>query len=169
MAVSKSKTEKETPSKKSVVKKDVKEQKTTKAAVKKEKTQKEDEPVKKAKTSTPKKADTKKETKVEDKKTATKAEKVQEDTKIAPAPEGDLEKSIKQKLIALYSLQVIDTQIDKIRVIRGELPLEVQDLEDDIEGLKTRMENFKNEIATFEKTKTEYQHDMAQSKELIKI
>ncbi|NLL28673.1 MAG: hypothetical protein GX259_07740 [Bacteroidales bacterium] len=168
MAVSKSKTEKETPSKKSVVKKDVKEQKTTKAAVKKEKTQKEDEPVKKAKTSTPKKADTKKETKVEDKKTATKAEKVQEDTKIAPAPEGDLEKSIKQKLIALYSLQVIDTQIDKIRVIRGELPLEVQDLEDDIEGLKTRMENFKNEIATFEKTKTEYQHDIAQSKELIK-
>lgn len=189
MAVSKTKTKekKETSSKKSVVKKDVKEQKTTKAAVKKEKTQKEDEPVKKAKASTSKKIETKKETpkevkkeekkeakaakketKVEDKKSAAKEEKTQESPIIVSAPEGDLEKSIKQKLIALYSLQVIDTQIDKIRIIRGELPLEVQDLEDDIEGLKTRMENFKNEIATFEKTKTEYQHDIIHSKELIK-
>lgn len=173
MAVSKTKTKekKETSSKKSVVKKDVKEQKTTKTAVKKEKTQKEDEPVKKAKVSTSKKIETKaakKETKVEDKKSAAKEEKTQESPIIVSAPEGDLEKSIKQKLIALYSLQVIDTQIDKIRIIRGELPLEVQDLEDDIEGLKTRMENFKNEIATFEKTKTEYQHDITHSKELIK-
>jgi predicted nucleic acid-binding Zn-ribbon protein len=54
--------------------------------------------------------------------------------------------SIEQKLIALYSLQQIDSQIDKIKIIRGELPLEVQDLEDEIAGLETRIENFNLEI-----------------------
>ncbi len=56
------------------------------------------------------------------------------------------EVSVEQKLIALYSLQQIDSQIDKIRIIRGELPLEVQDLEDEIEGLETRIAKFNNEI-----------------------
>jgi uncharacterized protein len=56
------------------------------------------------------------------------------------------EVSIEQKLIALYSLQQIDSQIDKIKIIRGELPLEVQDLEDEIAGLETRIENFNVEI-----------------------
>lgn len=56
------------------------------------------------------------------------------------------EVSIEQKLIALYSLQQIDSQIDKIKIIRGELPLEVQDLEDEIAGLETRIENFNIEI-----------------------
>ena len=54
--------------------------------------------------------------------------------------------SIEQKLVALYSLQQIDSQIDKIKIIRGELPLELQDLEDEIAGLETRIENFNLEI-----------------------
>ncbi len=53
--------------------------------------------------------------------------------------------SVEQKLIALYTLQEIDSQIDKIRIIRGELPLEVEDLEDEIAGLETRIENFHKE------------------------
>jgi predicted nucleic acid-binding Zn-ribbon protein len=54
--------------------------------------------------------------------------------------------SVEQKLIALYSLQQIDSEIDKIKIIRGELPLEVQDLEDEIAGLETRISNYKQEI-----------------------
>lgn len=49
------------------------------------------------------------------------------------------EMSVEQKLKALYQLQTLLTQIDKIRTLRGELPLEVQDLEDEIEGLTHRL------------------------------
>lgn len=58
----------------------------------------------------------------------------------------DEEVSVEQKLIALYTLQQIDSQIDKIKIVRGELPLEVEDLEDEIAGLDTRIENFKQQI-----------------------
>ena len=57
----------------------------------------------------------------------------------------NMEVSIEKKLHVLYSLQQIDSQIDKIRIIRGELPLEVQDLEDEIIGLATRIEKFEEE------------------------
>jgi predicted nucleic acid-binding Zn-ribbon protein len=52
------------------------------------------------------------------------------------------EATIEQKLLALYQLQQIDSQIDKIRVIRGELPMEVADLEDEVLGLQTRINNY---------------------------
>lgn len=55
------------------------------------------------------------------------------------------ETTVAEKLEALYALQKIDSQIDKIRTIRGELPLEVQDLEDEIEGLETRIKNMQEE------------------------
>ncbi|HOY30884.1 MAG TPA: C4-type zinc ribbon domain-containing protein [Bacteroidales bacterium] len=58
--------------------------------------------------------------------------------------------TIEKKLVALFGLQLVDTEINKIRIIRGELPLEVQDLEDEIEGLETRLENFNTEIKEFE-------------------
>jgi uncharacterized protein len=58
----------------------------------------------------------------------------------------ETEISIEKKLIALFNLQQIDSQIDKIRIIRGELPLEVEDLEDEIIGLETRIDNYIQEI-----------------------
>jgi predicted nucleic acid-binding Zn-ribbon protein len=58
--------------------------------------------------------------------------------------------SVEDKLIALYNLQRIDSEIDRIRTIRGELPLEVQDLEDEIVGLETRLQNLTDEVSAFE-------------------
>ncbi len=60
------------------------------------------------------------------------------------------EASIGQKLDSLYELQLIDSEIDRIRTIRGELPLEVQDLEDELEGLDTRIAKLEEEIASFD-------------------
>ena len=51
-----------------------------------------------------------------------------------------------EKIKALYDLQKIDSQIDEINKVKGELPLEVQDLEDEIAGLNTRMGNINAEI-----------------------
>ena len=56
--------------------------------------------------------------------------------------------SVEDKLKALHQLQVIDTEVDKIRIIRGELPLEIEDLEDLMEGLNTRLEKFNEELIT---------------------
>lgn len=56
------------------------------------------------------------------------------------------EVSVAEKLDALYELQKIDSEIDRIRTIRGELPLEVQDLEDELEGLETRINKIQEEI-----------------------
>ncbi len=60
------------------------------------------------------------------------------------------EASIAEKLDSLYELQLIDSEIDRIRTIRGELPLEVQDLEDELEGLDTRIAKLEEEIAAFD-------------------
>ena len=57
------------------------------------------------------------------------------------------EMSVEQKLKALYQLQTMLSEIDKIKTLRGELPLEVQDLEDEVAGLSTRIEKIQNEIA----------------------
>lgn len=58
--------------------------------------------------------------------------------------------TIEQKLRALYDLQLVDSRIDKIRTIRGELPLEVQDLEDELAGLDTRIQKQKQELTNLE-------------------
>ncbi len=81
-------------------------------------------------------------------------EKVQPKAK-AEGGDDKVEVSIEKKLIALYSLQQLDSQVDKIRIIRGELPLEVQDLEDEIAGLETRVENYIQETVEVEKSITE--------------
>jgi hypothetical protein len=60
------------------------------------------------------------------------------------------EVSVADKLDALYDLQKIDSEIDRIRTIRGELPLEVQDLEDELEGLETRIAKIQEEIKDLE-------------------
>jgi hypothetical protein len=84
-----------------------------------------------------------------------------------PLIEG-AEVSVEQKLIALYSLQQIDSQVDRIRIIRGELPLEVQDLEDEIIGLETRIENYKEEVVALEKSIKDKQLAIKESQSLIK-
>ena len=50
--------------------------------------------------------------------------------------------SVEQRLRSLYELQTLLSEIDRIKIIRGELPLEVKDLEDNIAGLHTRVDNF---------------------------
>ncbi len=60
------------------------------------------------------------------------------------------EKTIVEKLKDLYNLQQIDSQIDEIQVLKGELPMEVKDLEDEIAGLNTRMERLQEEIDDLE-------------------
>jgi hypothetical protein len=58
---------------------------------------------------------------------------------------------VEQRMKALYELQTILSEIDRIKQIRGELPLEVKDLEDNIEGLKTRIENYRHDVEEFRK------------------
>ncbi len=58
----------------------------------------------------------------------------------------EVEYSMHEKIMALYELQKIDSQIDEINKVKGELPLEVEDLEDSVAGLTTRLENLEGEI-----------------------
>jgi predicted nucleic acid-binding Zn-ribbon protein len=60
------------------------------------------------------------------------------------------ELSVEDKLRAIYDLQIIDTRIDEIRNVRGELPLEVDDLEDEVAGLSTRLEKLKSDLVNIE-------------------
>ena len=66
--------------------------------------------------------------------------------------------------MALYELQKIDSQIDEINKVKGELPLEVQDLEDEIEGLKTRIDNINNEIEEFNSLTKQRKREVDQAK-----
>jgi hypothetical protein len=75
---------------------------------------------------------------------------------------------VEDRLRALYSLQLVDSEIDKIKTLRGELPLEVQDLEDDIAGLETRLGNLKEEVVAFEKNIQKKHNEIAESEGLIK-
>ncbi|MBN2480576.1 MAG: hypothetical protein JXB19_02455 [Bacteroidales bacterium] len=79
-----------------------------------------------------------------------------------------VELTIEEKLRALYKLQIINSEIDKIRTLRGELPLEVQDLEDDIAGLETRVEKFQEEIKSIESAIAGKKNDITNSRNLIK-
>jgi len=54
--------------------------------------------------------------------------------------------SVEDRLKALYQLQIIDSEVDKIRIVRGELPLEIEDLEDLIAGFNTRLEKLVGEL-----------------------
>ena len=76
--------------------------------------------------------------------------------------------SVEERLRALYSLQLVDSEIDKIKTLRGELPLEVQDLEDEIAGLETRLGNFKDEVVNLEKAVATKHNEIAASETLIK-
>ena len=58
-----------------------------------------------------------------------------------------VEISVEEKLRALYDLQIIDSRLDEIRNTRGELPIEVEDLEIEIEGLNKRATKFESEVS----------------------
>lgn len=64
--------------------------------------------------------------------------------------EEDKTVPISERLKALFELQTVASEIDKIKTLRGELPLEVQDLEDDITGLRTRITNFEDDVRNLE-------------------
>ena len=76
--------------------------------------------------------------------------------------------SVEQKLKALFDLQNVDSEIDKIRIQRGELPLEVQDLEDDIAGLQTRIDNFNEETGALETDISNKENQIKEAKVAIK-
>ena len=76
--------------------------------------------------------------------------------------------AVEEKLSALYTLQQIDSEIDRIRIVRGELPLEVQDLEDVVLGLETRLNNFNQEVADLEAAIAEKKNVMKEAAAAIK-
>lgn len=76
--------------------------------------------------------------------------------------------SVEEKLRALYELQQIDSKIDKIRTVRGELPLEVRDLEDMVAGLETRITNYTEELKALEDSISEKKNVIKDAQALIK-
>ena len=72
--------------------------------------------------------------------------------------------SVEEKLKTLFQLQTALSSIDEKRALRGELPLEVQDLEDEIEGLTTRVEKIKNEIDEFRRAITQKNGEISDAK-----
>ena len=71
------------------------------------------------------------------------------------------------KLRALFDLQIIDSRIDRLRVVRGELPLEVQDLEDELEGLRARLERMEDDNDQVNQRIAAYQMQIKDSQALI--
>ena len=89
--------------------------------------------------------------------------------KEAPKPVEDPDEvSVEQKLVALYTLQQVDSKIDEIRAYRGNLPLEIQDMEDEIAGLETRIANFKEESKKHQKDISDYKIKIKETEALIK-
>lgn len=78
------------------------------------------------------------------------------------------EVSVEERLRALFDLQQIDSRIDRIRTIRGELPLEVEDLEDEIGGLETRLDKLKGEMKVLEDEVSSRKLTIKDSQSLIK-
>ena len=75
---------------------------------------------------------------------------------------------IEDKLKALYRLQHVHSEIDKINILRGELPLEVQDLEDELAGLQTRIKNFQDEIKQLDTAISNKKNEIVNAQNLIK-
>ena len=78
------------------------------------------------------------------------------------------ELNVEEKLRALYDLQLIDSRIDEIRNVRGELPLEVEDLEDEVAGLSTRLEKLKTDLESIEEQIKVKKSAIDEHKEAIK-
>ncbi len=83
-------------------------------------------------------------------------------------PSEVAEISVEEKLRALYQLQKVHSELDKINILRGELPLEVRDLEDEIAGLETRIQNYREEIKALEAALNTKKTEIVNSQNLIK-
>ena len=76
--------------------------------------------------------------------------------------------TVEEKLRALFDLQLIDSRIDEIRSVRGELPLEVEDLEDEVAGMSTRFDKLTTELEAMEEQIKERQNNIEEAKALTK-
>ena len=81
---------------------------------------------------------------------------------------SEADSAVEKRLIALYTLQTVDSEIDKIKIIRGELPQAIQDLEDEIAGLETRIQNFNTDIAETKQRIANEKNEIADHNEMIK-
>ena len=95
-----------------------------------------------------------------------KAEKEVQEAPVIIRNEVDL--AVEKRLVALYTLQSVDSEIDKIKIVRGELPQAVQDLEDEIAGLNTRIDNFTADIKETEAANKARTAEIAEHEEQIK-
>ena len=75
--------------------------------------------------------------------------------------------SVEEKLRALYDLQIIDSRIDEIRNVRGELPLEVEDLDNEIQGMSGKLEKLNNDLTEFDTAIKAFKNNIEEAKELI--
>ena len=80
---------------------------------------------------------------------------------------ADVDYSMQEKILALYELQKIDSKIDGINKVKGELPLEVQDLEDEMAGMKTRIEHINAEIEELNSLTKQRKREVDQAKIMI--
>lgn len=80
---------------------------------------------------------------------------------------ADVDYSMQEKILALYELQKIDSKIDAINRVKGELPLEVQDLEDEMAGMKTRIDHINSEIEEFNALTKQRKREIDQAKIMI--
>ena len=78
------------------------------------------------------------------------------------------ESTVEEKLRALFDLQLIDSRVDEIRNVRGELPLEVQDLEDEVAGMSTRLDKMKADLEVIEESIKGKKNLIEEAKTLIK-
>jgi len=83
-------------------------------------------------------------------------------------PVENIDLAIEDKLKAMYELQMVDSEIDKIKILRGELPLEVRDLEDEIAGLETRIKNHEDEAKGLKTAISNKKNEIKESDALIK-
>ena len=79
-----------------------------------------------------------------------------------------IDTSIEEKLRQLFTLQRIDSKIDQIEILKGELPMEVSDLEDEITGLETRLKNLQDTVKDIEKEGQKFTARIAECETLIK-
>lgn len=80
---------------------------------------------------------------------------------------ADVDYSMQEKILALYELQKIDSKIDAINRVKGELPLEVQDLENEMAGMKTRIDHINSEIEEFNALTKQRKREIDQAKIMI--